>query len=515
MPEALQKISGQLNDYFQGMEKKQKMQMFFSGVFILLTLTGLIFFFTRVEYVPLYTNLDPKHSGEILNVLTSNNIEAKLGEASSTIMVNEKDMQRAQVVVATEGLPSARFGYEEALTNSSSFMMTSEERSQRFLIAQQNHLAQTIEEISGVNRAVVNLSVPEKTGFVFNNNQQPSKASVYLDLSPVTKLDNNSINGIAVLVSNAVEGLDVENVTIHGNDGRVLNPKNTEDGAFGVNDQLNLNNVIKQELEISISDFLSTVYGYGNIAVMANVRLDFDSEVTEIKEFSPPIEGETNGIVRSMQKLQSSSVNSSTGGVPGTDPNTETPQYVEADQSEAKYEEANETINYEINELRKKIVKAQGQVRDITVAVYINSSSLNNGDLSDSEKKELINIISAAAGLDTKVVQVGIKEFNNSLPPHVQDAFNTVESRGLRDLPLGLIGVLAAVVMGAAFFAVAQIRKKKKVELPPVIETITPEEYEDIDLELSGSQVKQQIEKLVAKKPEAVAQLLRNWLSEE
>ena len=61
--------------------------------------------------------------------------------------------------------------------------------------------------------------------------------------------------------------------------------------------------------------------------------------------------------------------------------------------------------------------------------------------------------------------------------------------------------------------------KKKKIEeeeiVEPIDEMVIPESVEEIDLELAGSQVKQQIEQLVNKKPDAVAQLLKNWLSED
>ena len=124
------------------------------------------------------------------------------------------------------------------------------------------------------------------------------------------------------MVSNAVEGLSPENVTIHGNDGRVLNkdPQNNSD-VFNSNN-IALQQSVQNELEYSITNFLTSVYGQGNVVVMANVKLDFDSEVTEIKEFSPPIADETTGIPRSMQRLRQNVKNDGSGAEPGTDTNT-------------------------------------------------------------------------------------------------------------------------------------------------------------------------------------------------
>jgi len=512
MAEAMENIRHQMNDFLIGLDKKQKTKIALIALFLLVSTTGLLYYFTRPEYILLYNNLDAKQAGEVMSVLEGNNIKAKFGELTGQILVTKQDEKRAQVLVATQGLPTARFSYEDAFSNS--FMMTSEERSQRFLYAQQNYLASTIEEIPWVRKAYVNLTVPPSNGFVLGSNNQTSKASVLIELEPNATLDSKSINGIAVLVANAVQGLDQDNVTIHGTDGRILNVKTEENDMYSPNSQMGLQQTVKKDLERSITDFLSTVYGYGNVVAMANVKLDFDSEITESIEFFPPIEGETSGIIRSLQEFESTSVTESTGGVPGTDSNTDTAQYVEIDPSSSKYGEASRTINYEINELRKKIVKAQGQVKDITVAVYINKNAIAGGELTTEERKELANIISAAAGLDTRVVQVGVQEFNNT----IADQFNvdsTATKGGLASVPVWLWGIMAALVLGMAFMTVAAIKKKKKVDELPLKEIAVTEELEELDLELTGSQVKQQIEKLVTKKPDAVAQLLRNWLSED
>lgn len=515
MPEALEKIKKQLNDFLPQMEKKQKIKITVAIAFLLLSLTAIILYLSRPQYVVLYNNLDPKQAGEVMNVLEENNIMAEYGESSSTILVQKKDYQRSQVVVATQGLPQARFSYDDFF-GGNNFMKTSEEKSKEYIVALGNELGKIIEEIPGIQKAYVTLSVPETTGFIRTNQEQHAKASVFLSLDYNSKLDNNSINGIALLVSNAVQGLEPENVTVHGSDGRVLNSTSSnEDEMYQAADHLSLQQMVKSDLEKSINDFLSTVYGQGNVVVMANVKLDFDSEVTEIQEFMPPIEGETQGIIRSMQDLQQRVANNGSSGAPGTDTNTEdTPQYVEGEQDNSMYYEANRTINYEINEIRKKIVKAQGQVQDITVAVYLNSRAINGGTLDDEERKELENIVAAAAGLDTRVVKVAVQEFNNSLEDQIRLAMEG-EVKSSPKIPTWLYGILAAILIGVGVFVVTKIKKNKVDE--PITETpITiGEPLEEIELELAGSEVKQQLEKLVNKKPDAVAQLLRNWLSED
>lgn len=517
MPEALEQIKNRFNDYIQGIEKKQKIKIATAIILALVTLTAIILYFTKPQYTLLYDNLDHKQAGEVMNVLQDNSIKAEYGDTSNTILVQKKDYQRAQVVVATQGLPQARFSYEDFFSGNS-FMKTSEEKSQEYNVARGNELARIIEEIPGVDKAWVTLSIPETTGFVQNNRAMSAKASVFLNLKRNDILDNNSVKGIALLVSNAVPELEPENVSIHGSDGRVLNSSTFNEHSsdeFRPNEQLALQQTIKQDLENSIIDFLSTVYGYGNVVVMANVKLDFDSEVTEIQEFAPPIEGETEGIVRSMQNLQQKVVNKALGGVPGTDTNSEeVPLYVEGEEEESLYQEASETINYEIDELRRKIVKARGQVQDITVAVYINTTAITGGVLDDDEKKELESMISTAAGLDTRVVKVAAQEFNNTLENELRLAMSE-DIRGITAIPKWLYGILAVILLGIISFVFVKVRQRRIAESIDEAPVTITEEIEEIELELAGSQVKQQLEKLVTKKPDAVAQLLKNWLSED
>ncbi|SNR89867.1 flagellar M-ring protein FliF [Anaerovirgula multivorans] len=515
MAEALEQVRNQLNDYLHGMEKKQKIKIVVAVLLILLTLTAIILYFSRPQYVVLYNNLDPRQAGEIMNTLQGSSVRAKYGETSSTILVQQQDYQKSQVLVATEGLPQARFSYDDFFSGNN-FMKTSEEKSKEYIVALGNELGKIIEEIPGIEKAYVTLSVPDTTGFIRTNQEQHAKASVFLNLGYNNPLDNNSVNGIALLVSNAVQGLDPENVTVHGSDGKVLNPTSpSENNVFGPTEQLSLQQMVKDDLEKSITDFLSSVYGYGNVVVMSNVKLDFNSEVTEIQEFSPPIEGETEGIVRSMQDLEQRVINRGAGGAPGTDTNTEeVPQYVEDEEGDSLYYEANKTINYEINELRQKVVKAQGQVQDITVAVYLNSRAIAGGTLDDEEERKLENVISAAAGLDTRVVQIAVQEFSNTLEDQLRQAMDVDGMGTSARIPIWLYGVLAAVLLGVGYFGFARRRKKDSEPIDEVPITI-PEALEEIELELAGSQVKQQLEKLVSKKPDAIAQLLRNWLSED
>lgn len=516
MGSAFERMKQQLNEFYQSLNKSQKIKIGVSGLLILTSMALLIFFTAQPEYETLYRDLSLKDAGEMIKKLDEMGIPWKNGDSETTILVPKEYINKAKMNLAVEGFPKDGFSYEEMLNNSS-LTMTNDERKKRYLIAQMNALASTIEEIDGVNKARVNLTVADDTGFLIN--EQKSKASVFVELSQGTELLDEQVNGIVMIISNAVKDLDPESISVVDNRGRVLNKKKEEGEAFSASSQLNLQHQVQNDLKNSIEEFLATVYGPGNVAALVNVKLDFDSEVTESKEFAPPVEGETEGLIISMNELKEQVVNSPQGGVPGTDTNAEDiTQYVENSNDASKYDKANRTINYELNEIRKKIVKAQGQVKDITVAVVVNKKALVDQEMSDEHKQEIINLVSAAAGLDTRVVEVMARDFDTTLSDQLANMPGQPK-KGIFDVvPLWAMMILAGMLLGGTGFAVYRARQRKK-EMDSLLETpIMPivDNVSEIELDVNEkSNYKKQINNFVDKKPDAVAQLLKTWLNED
>ncbi|NMA66187.1 MAG: flagellar M-ring protein FliF, partial [Clostridiaceae bacterium] len=322
-------------------------------------------------------------------------------------------------------------------------------------------------------------------------------------------------DGIVMLVANAVKDLDPSDVSVIDNKGLVLN-KVQDDSTFSASTQLNLQQQVQGELKNTLTQFLSTVYGMDNVAVMVNVKLDFDSEVTDMQQFSPPIEGEESGLVRSMTDLKEQVINQPQGGVPGAQENIgNPPEYPEGEGDVSQYDKANQTINYELNEINKKIIKAQGQIKDITVAVLINQRALVNQDLTEDHKEEIINLVSACTGLDTKVVEVMASDFDTGKADELSDEKGIGSLLG--DVPMWAIGVLIALALGSVGLVVYRIRERdKRSKMDPDDIGVIEDTVEEIDLEVGDkSNYKKQIERFVEKNPEAAAQLLRSWLDED
>ncbi len=513
MGDSLIKIRNQFNEYFQSLNNKQKIKIGLGSFFLVLTLALSIMYFTRPNYVSIYNGLSLEEAGEITGKLDELNIPWISEMGGTTILVPEDYLNKARMNLAIEGFPNNGITWEDALNNNS-ITMTSEERRMKFLRAQMNELSSTIEEINGITSAQVNLTVPEKSEFITEQNSL-AKASVLLDLKPGFKLNPQQVNGIVMLVSNSVDGLNPENITIHDESGAILNDPNNTTEDYTVNN-LDMEQKIKNGIQESIKKLLSKIYGESNVDVVVDVDVDFDKEVTEITEYAPPIDGETTGLIRSLNELKEQVLNGESGGPPGTDSNSNITEYTELDNSDSQYLNENRSVNYELNEIRKNIVKAPGKIENITVAIILNKKNIVGGELTEDHKQELINLVSAAAGLETKVVEVMAQDFNDDSEQIV--AVSTDEGFNLSaNLPLVSIGVVSLLLIVGALFYVFRIRRRK-TEINEImqVDLNDEDEVEEIDVDFNDkSSYRQQIERFIDKKPEAVAQLLRTWLNED
>lgn len=512
MSESIQQMTRQLNEFWNNLEKKKKIKLIVGSAIILFSISALILFVTRTKYEILYSGLNLNDAAIVTKKLDEINVPWKDEKNGTTILVPQKMVSRAKMELASEGIPKGRYSREDAL-NDSSWTMTEYDKKQRANYGRENDLALDIEKIDGVEEASVFLNIPENTSYVLNNDEKPS-ASVFITLSRGQALTSNQVRGIQDHVGRAV-GMEPENVSVVDDFGRVLTVTNDNQEGFDLTEQLNMQHGLQEKINKSIKDFLESVFGYGNVVVRSGVKMDFDTEMTSIQEFNPPVEGMEEGLVRSMERLEEQMENMVDGGVPGVDSNVDdVTDYVQQTGENSKYNKASETINFELNEINKQIRKAPGQVESITVAIILNKDSLPDSELNDEFKNEITDLIYAATGLDTKQVEISAMKFNDTLAVRGEIDIDTEENAQswlwYLLLAIPLIGGLGTII-------VYRKRKREEVDINEMIEQKASEMaiIEDIDFNSEKSKVKEQISNFVDKKPDAVAQLLRTWLNEE
>ncbi len=91
----------------------------------------------RPDWQVLYSNLDLKESGNISEELSKQGINYRLDNGGRTILVSSRDISRAKVTLASNGMPTDnRKGYE--LFDNSKFGVTRFEQEVNFFPRQRN-----------------------------------------------------------------------------------------------------------------------------------------------------------------------------------------------------------------------------------------------------------------------------------------------------------------------------------------------------------------------------------------
>ncbi|WP_026893855.1 flagellar basal-body MS-ring/collar protein FliF [Clostridiisalibacter paucivorans] len=514
MSETIAKAKNQLEEFWQGMDKSKKIKLIVGSLVIIILLTGVIYFLTRTEYEVLYTDLSLKDAGLITEKLDEMSVPWENGENNDerTIRVPVEMKNKVKIQLATQGLPKEGYSVLDAFEDSS-WTMTEYEKRERVKFGLQNELASTISEIDGIDSATVYIDIPNDDNFLDRDSK--ATASVFLNLYDESPINQESAKAIRNLVSSAFKKMNAEDVNITDNYGRSYNEENVYNG-YDIDNQLNIKQAFENKMNASVKRFLENIFGYGNVDVRTNAIFDFDTEVTNQTLFAPPVEGNDEGLIRSMEQVEEHSVNGTSGAVPGTESNTnDQVDYGTVDGGNSKYDKASKIINYELNEINRQINKSPGKVKDLSVAILINQDALSDGELTDEKRKEISELVESATGTDVKNVTVTAGKFNISIPG--SSVGGDTEKSGVNMMIIigALIGLALIVIIGIIIYRRRKINEEEELQRMLGEKSIESDEVEEINFDKEKSGYKSQVDNFVDKKPETVAQLLRSWINEE
>lgn len=507
MPDFLGSIQQQLNDFWQGLDGGQRVKLLSVVVLSVLIVTVGVYVISKPNYVPLFTTvLNEKDTAEVVNKLNEIGVSHKTdSDGRLTVPENSKDTAKYQLSQAN--VPKGTTTYADAVSNTK--LGTTESDKSRIYVEQKaKEVANSLVENSDtISTAQVFFNISENSSFF--GDTEKSTASV--KITPRGELSPTQVEGIARFVANSMQGLDPKNVEVVDNNMIVL--KDYDDpSTAGADKQYTLIQTVKKNKEKEIRDVLSNQSTeYDDVKVVTNLKLDFDTEVTDAKTLEPVIDG-TGAIINKSEKIESLT-NGSSGGVPGTDSNTGTTTYPSTDSSSgSSYKNSDTVTNYGYNEKVTKSSKALGQVdlENSTVAVSLYYGRSVDQVPSQEVINKVINIVSKATGLSSD--KISVETFKIAKETAQKSSFSLVQllqKYGAFALAIILIGLLAVGVFVGP--------KKIKIEGMPTglkLPKLPEAELEEIVME-EKSEVKKQIDKFIKQKPEAVANLLRNWLTED
>ncbi|HEY8450561.1 MAG TPA: flagellar basal-body MS-ring/collar protein FliF [Bacillota bacterium] len=480
----------------------------------------------RPGYAPLFRELDPQDAADIVARLEEQGVPYRLAEGGRTVLVPEDELHRLRLELAADGIPSGGVVGLEILDRFQ-FGATEFERRMNYLRALQGELTRTIRQIDAVADARVHIVVPEERLFI--SQQQPATAAVLVNLKPGHTLTREQVAAITRLVAGSVEGLKPEDVTVVDGRGTVLTPAGDEEtaAAQGSWQNLEVQQRFQDQLESSVQSLLEQVFGPGNVITRVSAELNFDQSVIERELFEP---ADPEGLLRSVQELEEefTGTAAAAGGFPGTDSNIPLPTMPMNGAQDATYRRNERINNYELNEIRERLVIAPGTVRRLSVSVVINEP------LSPEQVAAVRSTVEAAIGYDAarndQITVIGMP-FNTSVSEQLQAALAAEEQARQEQAERQLYVLAAGCALLLLTAAVAWWVRRRRAARQHQEEKLQ-ERLEQLDLarqrlaaeraEANGraadperERAQRELETLVRQKPEQVAQIVRAWLAEE
>ncbi len=522
------------------------------GAIITAALTAIIFFVAWAQtpdYVAAFTDVDSSDGAAIVEYLKEQKIPYQISENANgtTIRVPSSQVHEVRLALASQGLPGkGTVGFE--LFDTTNLGMTDFTQQVNYQRALEGELARTINSLSVVRAARVHIVIPQPT--LFSEDQQPTTASIMVDIDPGQQLSKEQVTAISHLVSSAVEGLTPDNITIIDMNGNVLSDGSGDSGLSDAvalsSSQIDTQRQVEKTLEYRIKSMLENVLGPDQAVVRVSADMNWDQIHTESEKYLPAEEG---SVVRSSRQITESSnaTDGTTGGVPGASSNIPdaAPSYqtTVTGTNGSSYQHTDITTNFEVSRSTSVVQSATGQIQRLSVSVLVNN--ITDTTVISAIQQATI----AAAGLNTErgdVLTVNSIPFDREYFIEQEAAMKAAQQRDFY-LLLARWGIVV-VALGAVLFVARGMQRTltlQKVEVLPdgegaagslpdaranLLESIDaanldgydglgqigPPEFGESEKEAAAkAQMLRQLQLVAKNRPETLAQIIQFWLAED
>ncbi|HVI21552.1 MAG TPA: flagellar basal-body MS-ring/collar protein FliF, partial [Bacillus sp. (in: firmicutes)] len=374
-------------------------------------------------------------------------------------------------------------------------------------------------------------TLPE-TGIFVTDQAESASASIVLNAKSGYEFEQDQITALYQLVSKSVPNLPTDNIVITNQNFEYFdleNKKNSPGNTF-VNQQ-EIKKEIERDIQRQVQTMLGTLMGRDKVVVSVTADIDFSQENREENLVTPVDEENMEGLAISAQKITETYTGNGNqaGGTVQAENAADAlgSQYLEGNaNNNGDYEKVDDTINYEINRIRKEIVESPYNIRDLGIQVMVEPPEAENANSLPQERvKDITNMLATIVrtSIDKNAnPQLTDQDINQKIAVSVQPFKGKVsfDNQTTAKIPWWIyliVGVLIATI-GVLVFVFIRARRNRDdrlVEDKEIFEQ--PIDIPDVNEshETESSLRRKQLEKLAKEKPEEFAKLLRSWIGED
>jgi flagellar M-ring protein FliF len=479
----------QIRELFQRLTNRQKISL---ALAVFAIVGGIYWWIGREkdkDFKPLFRGLAAEDAGHLTARLKEKNVEFRVDEDGTTILVRSARLSELRLELAAQGLPrTGRIGFE--IFDKTNFALTEFAEQVNYQRALEGELERTVSSLREVDHARVHITFAKQS--IFQDNRAPAKASIVLKLKSGAKLNPASVQSIVFLMSSAVEGLAPEHVSIIDHNGSLLNrPRRSLTADDEVPELLlEYRQKVERDLLLKVNSTLTPLLGEEKYRAGITVDCDMTSGESSEEIFDPE-----KAVVTSEQKTEDMSGIPLASGVPGTPSSLPRPTSRPASESRGTQRKT-ESTNYQASRTVRRTKIPQGAIRRISLSVLLDQEMRWEGvgpkakrvfDPPSAEKiKAIKDVLTGTVGL---VAERGDLVIVESLPfdatlrvPAPAAPVPPAQPKPLFEIPAFLLNILPpplkdpamllavviaagvlVLVLGLGVFFFLRNRKKKKI----------------------------------------------------
>ncbi|NVK03059.1 MAG: flagellar M-ring protein FliF [Oceanospirillaceae bacterium] len=337
------------------------------------------------DYRVLYSNIDFADANTAIEQLNTAGIPYSFDAQGRAILVPADRVHDARLRLAAEGFTADKTVGFELLDQDQGLASSQFLENARYRRGLEGELARTISSLVAVRTARVHLAIPKESVFV--RDQRQPRASVFLDLVSGRMLESDQVAAIANLVASSIADLDVRDVTVVDQRGRLLNTRDADEDVVLAARQLEYSRSIEETLLNRVNSILQPVVGLGRFRAEVSADVDFTQIEQADEIYNPDLPA-----LRSEQTLEEVGQSpNGASGVPGALSNqppgvAAAPEQVgiagnglgTTNASNPSREQA--TRNYELDRSVSYTRHQSGQVSRLTVAVVVDDVITTNAN---------------------------------------------------------------------------------------------------------------------------------------
>lgn len=529
MLDRIKQIPSRVLEFWNKYSKKQKV-IFISVIgAVFLSMAILVFILGRTEFVELMKFSDTKTAKQAVDILKTEGISYQLGSDNLTVLVDDKKRSEAVLALADSEIANdEKFSMEQLLDNDMS--TTNSDKQLKLHLYYQSYVEELLKRQEGIDEASVSY-LPTDTRTSILETQKDIGCSVFLTVND--KFKASSAEAIAVVVANGIGNKSTENIKIIDQYGNLLYNGPSDEEEQYANKNLEYKKVVNDYYYDRVVRF-ALMNGYNYVEPIFNLDINMDQESVVYKEYIAA-EGQEQGLYSTFETYSSENKGTS-GDVTGTDANDEVDYYIQ-DSGSGDSSEESKKITYLPSEKTTNTMKEWGVIntststmsivlktvkqqteKDLETLGLLEDTSFDEYVLNHSDpvqvevNEELYTLFANATGIDASNISIIIWEVPSFIP----------NEPSASNWSLYLQIILAVIIVGLLVFVVFRSMAPVEVtEIEPELSVeqllATTKENQSLDdIEFSEkSETRRMIDKFVDENPEAVAQLLRNWLNED